>query len=101
MVPIFKAGDRSCASNYRPITLISNIAKIFEKIIYNRLYAFLNACKIISDKQYGFVKNRETTNALSYLTNISYSNLNKGIRIIAAFLDVAKAFDTVNYKILL
>ena len=77
VVPIFKVGDRSCASNYRPISLISNIAKIFEKIIYNLLYAFLSACNIISDKQYGFVKNRGTTDALSYLTNIIYSNLNK------------------------
>ena len=101
VVPIFKAGDRSCASNYRPISLISNIAKIFEKIIYNRLYAFLSACNIISDKQYGFVKNRGTTDALSYLTNIIYSNLDKSTPIIAAFLDLAKAFDTVNHKILL
>ena len=101
VVSIFKTGDRSCASNYRPISLISNIATIFEKIIYNRLYAFLSACNIISDKQCGFVKNRGTTDALSYLTNIIYSNLDKSTPIIVAFLDLAKAFDTVNHKILL
>ena len=101
LVPIFNAGGRSCAFNYRPISLISNIAKIFEKIIYNELYAFLSACNIISDEQCGFVKNRGTTDALSYLTNINYSNLDKSTPIIAAFLDLAKAFDTVNHKILL
>ena len=43
-VPIYKAGDRFCTLNYRPISLISNIAKIIEKIIYNRLYTFLYEC---------------------------------------------------------
>lgn len=101
VVPIFKAGDRTCTSNYRPISLISNIAKIFEKIIYNRLYTFLNECNIISERQYGFVKNKGTTDALNYLTDKIYTCLDNSTPIIAAFLDLAKAFDTVNHKILL
>ena len=101
VVPIYKAGDRSCTSNYRPISLISNNAKIFEKIIYNRLYTFLSECNIISEKQYGFVRNKGTTDALDYLTNRIYTDLDNSITIIAAFLDLAKAFDTVNHKILL
>ena len=58
-------------------------------------------CNIISEKQYGFARNKGTTDALDYLTNKIYSNLDNSIPIIAAFLDLAKAFDTVNHKILL
>ena len=49
VVPIHKAGEKSNISNYRPISLISNIAKILEKIIYNRLYSFITDCNILSD----------------------------------------------------
>lgn len=46
-IPIYKTGDKSSSNNYRPISLISNLAKIFEKIIYNRLYDFCNINKLI------------------------------------------------------
>ena len=51
VVPIHKAGDKAVVSNYRPMSLISNIANIFEKIIYHRLFSFLQQCNIISDAQ--------------------------------------------------
>ena len=101
VVPIHKAGSKSCISNYRPISLISNIAKIFEKILYNRLYSFLEKHQILSEHQYGFVKNKGTADALNYITHKIYQNLDKSKRIIATFLDLAKAFDTVNHDILL
>ena len=101
VVPIYKAGKKSCISNYRPISLISNIAKIFEKIVYNRLYKFLQKHKILSDLQFGFVKNKGTTDALSYISQRIYENLDKSKPMIATFLDLSKAFDTVNHDILL
>ena len=61
VVPIHKAKAKTDISNYRPISLISNIAKIFEKIMYNRLYSFLKDCNILSDSQYGFVKGKGCT----------------------------------------
>ena len=61
VVPIYKVGDKSRMSNYRPISLICNIGKVFQKIIFNRLYNFLMKHDIISEKQFGFVKNRGTT----------------------------------------
>ena len=87
VVPIYKTGEKSHISNYRPISLISNIAKIFEKIIYNRLYQFLKKHNIILEKQYDFVKNRGTTDALNYISNIIYKNSYKSKPIIVAFLD--------------
>lgn len=101
VIPIFKAGDKSSIPNYRPISLISNIAKIFEKIIYDRLYCFLVECKILSKYQFGFMKGKSTTNALNKIVDIIYKNLDKSRPIIAVFLDLAKAFDTVNHELLL
>ena len=98
VVPIHKAGDKSNISNYRPISLISNIAKIFEKIIYNRLYNFLKDSNILSETQYGFVKGKGTTDALNVITDIIYKHLDKSKPLIITFLDLAKAFDTVNHK---
>ena len=101
IVPIYKAGAKQEISNYRPISLISNIDKIFEKIIHGRIINFIGKNKILSGKQFGFVKNIGTKDALSYITKRIYENLDNSNPIAVAFLDLAKAFDTVNHKILL
>ena len=72
-----------------------------EKIIYSRLYKFISKINILSNKQFGFVKGRGTKDALKNITNILYNNLDKSKPIIGTFLDLAKAFDTVNHYILL
>ena len=92
---------KNLINNYRPISLISNIVKISEKIIYNRLYQFFENDNIMSEKQYGFVKNTGTTDALNYISKIIYKNLDISKPIIVAFLDLAKVFDTVNHRVLL
>lgn len=101
VIPIYKAGKKNDMGNYRPISLISNIAKIFEKIIHSRIINFINQSKILSEKQFGFIKNIGTKDALSLLSGIIYENLDKTEPIAITFLDLAKAFDTVNHKILL
>ena len=67
--------------------------------MYNRLYSFLKDCNILSDSKYGFAKG--TTDALNKITDIIYSHLDKSTPLIISFLDLAKAFDTVNHKILI
>ena len=101
IVPMHKGNDKHKPANYRPISLISNIAKIFEKIVYKRIYEFVQENNIIDQNQHGFVKNKGTKDALRYLTNIIYNKLDKSEPLIITFLDLAKAFDTVNHKILL
>lgn len=101
IVPVYKNGNKMHLTNYRPIALISNIAKIFEKIVYNRLYSFLDKNKFFAKNQFGFLKGKNTTDALDRLTNFVYSNVNNNKKVIATFIDLKKAFDTVNYDILL
>ena len=67
--------DKHNATNYRLISLISNIEKVFEKIIYNRIYELIKKRNIITDQHFGFMKKIGTKDALNYITNILYNNL--------------------------
>ena len=101
VIPIHKSKEKHIATNYRPISLISNLAKILEKIIRKRITTFINKCYILSKNQYGFRKNKSTKDALTLISNVIYGNLDKSTPIAITFLDLAKAFDTVNHQILL
>lgn len=101
IIPIFKSGNKHSMTNYRPISLISNLAKIFEKIIHARLFKFVMECDIISSDQYGFMKNKGTKDALASISNHIYTNIDANNPTVITFLDLAKAFDTVNHNILL
>lgn len=100
VIPIFKAGEKSKTNNYRPISLISNLAKIFERMIHNRFTEFFNEFNIISNNQFGFRKGTGCDNALASITEFIYNRLDLTKPVIATFLDLAKAFDTVNHEIL-
>lgn len=99
--PLFKSGDAVDVINYRPISLISNIAKIFEKILKNRITSFLNKFNILSEKQFGFREQRSTQDAIAYLTTKIYKNINISKPTLCIFVDLAKAFDTVSHTQLL
>lgn len=99
--PIFKKGDRTDANNYRPISLISNLAKIFEKSLKIRIQNFIEKFKIISPNQYGFQKNKSTEDAIANVTQKIYKTLDDGKVSLGIFLDLMKAFDTVSHEQLL
>ncbi|CAH2005356.1 unnamed protein product [Acanthoscelides obtectus] len=99
--PIHKAGDKEYISNYRPINIISNLAKIFEKCLKVRLVAFLDSNKLLSENQFGFRQGLSTSHAVYELASKIMYHLNNGDKCIALFLDLAKAFDTVSHPLLL
>ena len=100
-LPIFKKGSRLLVSNYRPISLLSNLNKILEKIIHKRIYSFLEKYELLYSLQFGFRAQYSTTHALIHMTETIRAALDSGKVTCGIFVDFAKAFDTVNHEILL
>ena len=99
VTPVFKKGDSQVFDNYRPISMLPIFGKLLEKIIYSRLYNFLNSCNsTIYDKQFGFRKNHSTSHAINYSVNKILSELEGGNHIIGIFIDLSKAFDTLDHS---
>ena len=101
VIPIYKKGNHSDPSNYRPISILSNINKIFEKILHKRLYSYLNKFNILYKFQFGFRKGHSTTQALIELTDNIKRGLDDKKYTCGIFIDLCKAFDTVDHNILL
>ena len=102
--PLYKKGDNFCLNNYRPISLLPTISKIFERVMFTQLYSYLNANNLLSEQQYGFRSQHSTELAcvklVDYITT-EMDNIKKIKTPTAIFLDLSKAFDTLNFNILL
>jgi hypothetical protein len=99
--PIYKKGDKTLITNYRPISLLPVFSKIFEKVIYKRVYHLLTLNNILVKEQFGFRCNNSTEIAIYTLINNILSSLNDKIIVGGLFCDLQKAFDCINYDILL
>ena len=101
VLPIYKSGNRHNCENYRPISILPVISKILERCVFNQLYNFLNENSLLSKHQFGFRPKNSTLTALIEMCDEFYQNLDDGKLNGVVFLDIRKAFDSVDHKILL
>ena len=101
VIPIFKNRDTQNISNYRPISILSFFSKLIEKTIYNHFTNFIDANKILYKYQFGFRKSHSTNDAIISLVEKVNNAMDSGNILIGLFLDLRKAFDTVDHCILL
>ena len=101
VVPLYKSKEHYLENNYRPISLLMTISKILEKIMYTRVYSFLQDTGQIYDNQYGFRANHSCEHAVGQLVGSVVKGLENKYNVACMMLDLSKAFDTIDHSILL
>ena len=101
VLPIFKSGDKDDIGNYRPISIISAIAKVFGRLVHDQFYTYLSSNQLINPYQSGFRSTFSTLTSLLESTNNWCVNIDRGLLNGVVFIDLRKAFDTIDYDILL
>ena len=101
VIPIFKnSGSEQIMKNYRPVSLLPAFSKILERIVYNRLFHYLVKNSILHPSQYGFQKGLSTEQAILELQDRLAEIVNQKQLCVGIFMDLSKAFDTLDHKIL-
>ena len=98
--PIFKEGDRTDKSNYRPISVLPVISKLFEKLVFNQLYQYMKENGLFTSCQSGFLRLHSTLTCLLKMSDDWYNGLDLGKLVGMVFIDLKKAFDTADHDIL-
>ena len=100
ITPIFKDGGRTEKSNYRPISVLPVISKLFEKLVFNQLYQYMKENGLFTSDQSGFLRLHSTLTCLLKMSDDWYNGLDLGKLVVLVFIDLKKAFDTVDHDIL-
>ena len=101
VTPIFKKGNLEEVGNYRPVSTLPVFGKIFEKVMYSRIYEFALSQGIIDKNQFGFRKSHSTGHAVNYSVKIIEDSLRRKNHVLGIFIDLSKAFDTIDHSTLL
>ena len=99
--PVFKSGDSSDFTNYRPISVLPSLSKIFEKIVHNRLMTYLDKHSILITNQFGFRRNSDSSLAVVDMVDRITEQLDANCHSLGLFIDLSKAFDTLDHTILI
>ena len=101
IVPLYKSKDKQECLNYRPISLLITLSKLLEKIMYKRIYQFLEKTGQIFPSQYGFRTSHSCENAVSELLSTIIKGKEQGLYTVCLFLDLSKAFDSLEHEMML
>ena len=101
ITPIFKKGNSEDIGNYRPVSTLPIFGKLFEKVIYSRIYSFVQSQGIVNPNQFGFRKSHSTSHAVNHSVKIIEDALKRQQHVLGIFVDLSKAFDTIDHKTLL
>ena len=101
VVPIHKGGPKNDPNNFRPVSILPLLSKIFERVVYNQLYGFLEKYNVLSPCQYGFQRKKSTIQAIMNHLEYVYKNLDVGNVVVSLFMDFSKAFDCLDHELLL
>ena len=99
VVPLHKGNKRNAPKNYQPISLLVTISKVLEKLVYKRIYSYLQSNGSLYTSQYGFCSNHSTDNAVTELLGEILKNLENRKYTLTIFLDLSKAFDTLEHSV--
>ena len=101
VIPVFKKGDKENMESYRPISILPVFSKVLDRIMYNRLYEYSMNNNLLYENQFDFQINNSTEHAILRFTRDIAQNFDNGKFILGVFIDLLKAFDTVDHQILL
>ena len=101
VIPLFKSGDKNVYKNYRPVSLLPQFSKVLEKVFSKRLNSFLEKYELLSNSQYGFRNIRSTSQALLHLIEKLTKSMDNKTITVGVFIDLKKAFDTIDHSLLL